>query len=54
MENSNNIKHQNSLKKIAVEIKNAKQNIKETYKKLKCTNQKDQDIFSQNLYVFIV
>lgn len=42
-------KHTNSLSKIEENIKGLKINIRETYKKTKCNNEKEQEILYKNL-----
>ena len=45
----NQSKHEQSLDKILNAIKRMKSNIRESYKKTKCTTQKEQEILNSNL-----
>ena len=44
-----NQKHKDSLDKILQNIKGLKSNIRESYKKIKCSNDKEQEVLNQNL-----
>jgi hypothetical protein len=53
MENKNtynfNTRHSESLSKIEENIKGLKTNIRDTYKKTKCSSEKEQEILYKNL-----
>ena len=47
--NKNNTSNSITINKIEEKIKNVKKNLRESYKKLKCSNLKEQETLNQNL-----